>query len=123
MKPQLSLSENDNDAVASPSSDPEAVSSEEAVQVSDDHFDEVVQGALEAVSGELLFKASIIEAGERVHVAAASVGLGDNRQFLLLTLPDVGGQLKVEPASRSKSPLAGIAESYAGLMDVLHVAA
>ncbi len=123
MKPQLSISENDNDAVASPSSDPEAVSSEEAVQVSDDHFDEVVQGALEAVSGELLFKASIIEAGERVHVAAASVGLGDNRQFLLLTLPDVGGQLKVEPASRSKSPLAGIAESYAGLMDVLHVAA
>ncbi|MBL8578932.1 MAG: hypothetical protein JNK47_17065 [Mesorhizobium sp.] len=123
MEPQLSPSENDNDATASSPSAPTAEPSVEPVQVSDDHFDEVVQGALEAVSGELLFKASVIEAGEKVHVAAASVGLGDARQFLLLTLPDAGGQLKVEPAARSKNPLAGIAESYAGLMDVLQVAA
>ncbi len=123
MEPQLSPSENDNTAVASSASESNTVPAAETAQVSDDHFDEVVQGALEAVSGELLFKASVIEAGEKVHVAAASVGLGDARQFLLLTLPDAGGQLKVEPAARSKNPLAGIAESYAGLMDVLQVAA
>ena len=50
--------------------------------------------------------------------------LGENRQFLLLTLPaQGGGQLKVETTSRSDSPLARIAESYAGLMDVLKAAA
>ena len=123
MEPQLSPSANGDEAAASASSESEALLSAGPVQVSDDHFDEVVQGALEAVSGELLFKASVIEAGERVHVAAASVGLGEGRQFLLLTLPDAGGQLKVETASRSKNPLAGIAESYASLMDVLQVAA
>ncbi|MEQ1942193.1 hypothetical protein ABMA32_07195 [Mesorhizobium sp. VNQ89] len=123
MEPQISPSENDNDTVAFSPSEPDTAPATETAQVSDDHFDEVVQGALEAVSGELLFKASVIEAGEKVHVAAASVGLGDARQFLLLTLPDAGGQLKVEPAARSKNPLAGIAESYAGLMDVLQVAA
>ena len=57
------------------------------------------------------------------HHAAAAVGLGENRQFLLLTLPAQGGHLKVETTSRSDSPLARIAESYAGLMDVLKAAA
>jgi hypothetical protein len=41
----------------------------------------------------------------------------------LLTLPIDGGQLKVETVARSASPLARIAASYAGLMDVFKAAA
>jgi hypothetical protein len=92
-------------------------------EVSDDDFEKVVRGALEAVGGRLLFKMKVGADDEAHHAAAASVGLGESRQFLLLTLPTHGGQLKVETTSRSSSPLAQIAESYAGLMDVLKVAA
>jgi hypothetical protein len=92
-------------------------------EVSDNDFEEVVRGALEAVGGTLLFKMKVGADEEAHHAAAAAVGLGHSRQFLLLTLPAHGGQLKVETTSRSDSPLARIAESYAGLMDVLKAAA
>jgi hypothetical protein len=93
-------------------------------EVSDDDFEEVVRGALEAVGGTLLFKMKVDADGGAQHAAAAAVGLGEERQFLLLTLPaNGGGRLKVETASHSESPLARIAESYAGLMDVLKAAA
>jgi hypothetical protein len=91
--------------------------------VSQEEFGEVVGGALEAVGGRLLFKMQIGAEGERQHVAAASVGDGDARQFLLLTLPVSGGRLKVETASSSTNPVAGIMAAYASLMDVLKVAA
>lgn len=92
-------------------------------EVTDNEFEDVVRGALEAVNGTLLFKMKVGADTEARHTAAAVVGLGQSRQFLLLTLPTRGGQLKVETASRSDSPLARIAESYAGLMDVLKAAA
>ncbi|RWC50957.1 MAG: hypothetical protein EOS55_03350 [Mesorhizobium sp.] len=91
--------------------------------VSEDEFVEVVGGALEAVGGTLLFKMCVQNQGENQHVAAASVGDGGNRQFLLLTLPTGGGSLKVETVSRSSNPVAGIAAAYAGLMDVFKAAA
>ncbi|MBZ9894901.1 MULTISPECIES: hypothetical protein [unclassified Mesorhizobium] len=91
--------------------------------VSEDEFVEVVGGALEAVGGTLLFKMCVQNEGEGEHVAAASVGDGGNRQFLLLTLPTGGGHLKVETASRSSNPVAGIAAAYAGLMDAFRTAA
>jgi hypothetical protein len=91
--------------------------------VSQEEFAEVVDGALEAVGGRLLFKIEIGGEGERQHVAAASVGEGEKRQFLLLSLPTGGGALKVETAASSKNPVAGITAAYAGLMDVLKVAA
>ena len=62
--------------------------------VSQQEFCDVVDGALEAVGGRLLFKMEIGSEDERQHVAAASVG-----------------------------PLAGITAAYAGLMDVLQAAA
>lgn len=95
----------------------------ETATVSEDEFIEVVGGALEAVGGTLLFKMCIENEGEGQHVAAASVGDGDNRQFLLLTLPTTGGALKVETTSKSGNPVAGIAAAYAGLMDVFQAAA
>ncbi|TIW19718.1 MAG: hypothetical protein E5V65_09875 [Mesorhizobium sp.] len=91
--------------------------------VSDDEFAEVVGGALEAVGGTLLFKMCVDNDGESQHVAAACVGDGGNRQFLLLTLPTAGGALKVETAARSTNPVAGIAAAYAGLMDAFKTAA
>jgi hypothetical protein len=95
----------------------------ETKTVSEDEFVEVVGGALEAVGGTLLFKMCITNEGEGQHVAAACVGEGGNRQFLLLTLPTGGGALKVETVSRSTNPVAGIAAAYAGLMDAFQAAA
>ncbi|MER8710044.1 hypothetical protein NKH49_31785 [Mesorhizobium sp. M1088] len=95
----------------------------EAKTVSEDEFVEVVGGALEAVGGTLLFKMCVENEGEAQHVAAASVGDGGNRQFLLLTLPTNGGALKVETTSKSTNPVAGIAAAYAGLMDAFQAAA
>ena len=92
-------------------------------EVSDQDFEEIVRGALEAVGGTLLFRMRTGTDSGAGHAAAAVVGLGDSRQFLLLTLPARGGQLKVETTSHSENPLAQIAESYAGLMDVLKAAA
>lgn len=91
--------------------------------ISEMDFEEVVRGALEAVGGTLLFKMRIDAEGQAHHAAAAAVGVGEGRQFLLLTLPIDGGQLKVETVARSASPLARIAASYAGLMDVFKAAA
>ena len=91
--------------------------------VSEQDFEAVVRGALEAVGGSLLFKVRLGTGDEGHHVAAAVVGVGEARQFLLLTLPASGGPLKVETAARSGNPLAGIAASYAGLMDVFQAAA
>ncbi|MER9849971.1 MULTISPECIES: hypothetical protein [unclassified Mesorhizobium] len=95
----------------------------DAKAVSEDEFVEVVGGALEAVGGTLLFKMCVENEGEAQHVAAASVGDGGNRQFLLLTLPTSGGALKVETTSKSTNPVAGIAAAYAGLMDAFQAAA
>ena len=106
-----------------PAPDTERLAPMESHEVSDNDFEEVVRGALEAVGGTLLYKMKVGADNEAHHAAAAAVGLGESRQFLLLTLPTHGGQLKVETTSRSKSPLARIAESYAGLMDVLKAAA
>lgn len=106
-----------------PPSDAKPLAAPVQREVSDHDFEEVVRGALEAVGGTLLFKMKVGADEEAHHAAAAAVGLGHSRQFLLLTLPTHGGQLKVETASRSTSPLARIAESYAGLMDVLKAAA
>jgi len=106
-----------------PPSDTKLLAAPAPHEVSDEDFEEVVRGALEAVGGTLLFKMTVGADDEAHHAAAAAVGMGATRQFLLLTLPVHGGQLKVETTSRSNSPLAQIAESYAGLMDVLKAAA
>lgn len=92
-------------------------------EVSDKDFEDVVRGALEAVGGTLLFKVKVGSDSESQHVAAAAVGDGKSRQFLLLTLPAGGGHLRVETAAKSASPLAHIAASYAGLMDAFRAAA
>lgn len=114
---------NDDEALESTLAESLAELVPRARTVSEDEFIEVVGGALEAVGGRLLFKMCVANEGEGQHVAAASIGDGGNRQFLLLTLPTAGGRLKVETASKSSNPVAGIAAAYAGLMDVFPAAA
>lgn len=94
-----------------------------AESISDEDFAQMVDDSLEAVGGILLFKMRIDEDGEDKHVAAASIGDGGRRQFLLLSLPVTGGKLKVESASRSASPLAKLAEAYVGVVEAFRAAA
>jgi hypothetical protein len=91
--------------------------------VSDQAFEEVVSGALGAVGGTLLFKMRVDQAKEPHHAAAAFVGQGESRQFLILTMPIAGGHLSVETTAKSKSPIAGIAAAYANLADAFSHAA
>lgn len=94
-----------------------------ATSVTEEEFTQLVDDALEAVGGILLFKMRIDDDGEDRHVAAASIGDGARRQFLLLSLPVSGGKLKVESASRSTSPLAKLAEAYVGVVEAFRAAA
>ncbi|ODT08558.1 MAG: hypothetical protein ABS58_02375 [Mesorhizobium sp. SCN 65-20] len=91
--------------------------------VTEDEFAHVVDEALESFGGILLFKMRIDEDGQEKHVAAASIGEGARRQFLLLSLPIEGGKLKVESAARSNSPLAKLAEAYVGVVEAFCAAA
>ncbi|WP_447075260.1 hypothetical protein [Aquamicrobium terrae] len=95
----------------------------EANSVSDEEFAQIASEALEAVGGRLLFKVRTGSDEAEEHVAAGCIGDGGSRQFLLLSQPVSGGPLKVETASKSGNPLAGIAASYAALMDALNAAA
>ena len=83
--------------------------------ISDDTFEYLVRQALDAVHGIMLFKIRIGNEDGGQHVAAASIGEGESRQFLVLTLPVGGGRLRVETAAKSESPVARIAASYAAL--------
>ncbi len=94
-----------------------------ASDITDDDFDTMVRHALQTVGGTLLFKVRVAEPTGEVHVAAAAVGTVGARQFLLLSLSVNGGRFSIEAADRSASPLARIAASYAGLLDVFHAAA
>lgn len=96
---------------------------EKGTTVSDQDFETVVRGALDAVGGTLLFKVRVDQAEEPHHAAAAFVGEGENRQFLIMILPIAGGHLRVETTAKSKSPIAGIAAAYVGLAEAFGHAA
>lgn len=89
----------------------------------DADFAGCVVSALETVKGTLLFQMEIPSEAERRKVAAVSVGHGDTREYAVIVLPDGTGNVKVERAEESDDPLAAIAPSYAGLIDVLDIAA
>lgn len=91
--------------------------------VSDEDFLKAANEALDAAGGRLLFSMRALNDETEEHVAAGCVGDEAERQFLLISQPVSGGALKVESASKSGNPLAGIAASYACLMDALNAAA
>lgn len=94
-----------------------------AEAISESRFEQIVIDALDGVGGTMLFKMTIDSGGDAQHVAAGSIGEGAARRFLILSMPASGGPLRVEQASDSKYPIAGIAASYAVLADVLAAAA
>lgn len=81
-------------------------------------FSGCVVSALETVKGTLLFQMQIDAEPDVRKVAAISVGHGETRDFALIILPD-GAGVRIERAEESDDPLAAIAPSYAGLIDVL----
>ena len=86
-------------------------------------FEDLVQSAIEKIGGELLFRVHFDNAEQSEHVAAVSMGNGDERQFVLIILPADGGPVRVEPAGESANPLAALAESYAGVAQAYKAAA
>lgn len=109
--------------VEKPDTRTDAKDTPEAEAVDDGRFEAIVAEALDGVGGTLLFSMLIDSGPDSQYVAAGSVGEGDARDFLILSMPAAGGELRVEPAANSDSPVAGIAASYAGLADAFATAA
>lgn len=91
--------------------------------VDDGRFEAIVAEALDGVGGTLLFSMLVESGPDSQYVAAGSIGEGEARDFLILSMPAAGGELRVEPAANSDNPIAGIAASYAGLADAFATAA
>jgi hypothetical protein len=85
-------------------------------------FEESIRAALEGTGGEMLFQMRL-EDGDCQRVAAVRIGSREEQEFALVIMPPGGGIMRVEPVNQSSNPLARIAESYAGLMDVFRAAA
>jgi hypothetical protein len=85
-------------------------------------FEESVRMALAAVGGELLFQMSLENVEDCRHVAAVSLGSGEQRRVALVILPPEG-VMRIEPADSSTNPVAGIARSYVGLVEAYKSAA
>jgi hypothetical protein len=85
-------------------------------------FEESIRTALEGVGGEVLFQMRL-EEQDCQRVAAVRIGTGEEQEFALVIMPPGGGIMRVEPVKQSNNPLAKIAESYAGLVDVFRAAA
>lgn len=105
---------------------PETVAIETALQIeesTEQDFEESLRAVLAAAGGVLLFHMRIDNDAEHQHVAAVSVGEAEERRFFLVIKPVDGGELRVEPVESSDNPLAGITAAYAGLVDVLAIAA
>lgn len=92
-------------------------------QALDADFAGCVVSALETVNGTLLFQMEIDADADRRKVAAVSVGHGETREFAMIVLPEGAESVTVERAQESDDPLAAIAPSYAGLVDMLDIAA
>ncbi len=95
----------------------------DGVEISTEQFVEVCQGALSTVGGAMLFKMTLGSGVECHHIAAAFIGQGDQRQYLILSLPVAGGRLRVETLATSKNPIARIIPAYAELADAFSRAA
>lgn len=73
-----------------------------------------LDAALRDAGASLLFD---IKGGpDSPYVAAVAIGDGADRQFLIVTRP-AGGDVHVEPAEESQSPLARLVPSFAAVME------
>ena len=79
-------------------------------------FATTVRAALASAEGLLLF---IMPAPDGAMVAASRIGSAGAQRIVLLVLDSQDGQISIEPGETSSHPLAGLAMSYAGVMDHL----
>ena len=96
---------------------------ETAQLVSQDSFEALARETVTGMGGVLLFSICVGPEQERRHVATARLGEGEAQEFIVLSMPAAGGDIKAEPASTSADPVACIAAAYAGLAEALAAAA
>jgi hypothetical protein len=86
-------------------------------------FEAAVTAAIDSVGGELLFDMPMPAETDCKHLAAVSVGSGEERALMLVMLPKEGETLHVETVEESSHPVARIVAAYAGLKNHLAIAA
>lgn len=92
-----------------------ALQSQDTVQTG---FEGAVRQALEKAGGTLLFHMRVDDGSATRWTAAVSIGAGDERQFLIVTIP-ADGNVRIEPLDQSDEPVARIAPAFADLMEKL----
>jgi hypothetical protein len=87
------------------------------LSLNDIGFEGSLRKALEGTGGTLLFSlpASFIPDCQRA--AAITVGRGEDRQIMMVMLSADGETLRVESGDGDAGALAGLAASYAGVME------
>lgn len=90
--------------------------------LADEGFEDAMRVALQTAGGEMLFNMRMGGEMDGQWVAAVALGHGEDRHFAIVTVPEDGGALRVEPAEKSELPIARIAAAYAGVMDRLQAA-
>ena len=87
-----------------------------------DPFEDMVLQALGTVGGKLLFQMRLDNGDDCQHVAAITLGEGDERRVALVIL-DAEGSMRLEPVETSDNPVAGLARSYVSLAEAYRAAA
>jgi hypothetical protein len=106
-------------ALAAPPTSLEVVELEFALDLADMSagFDEAARAAADATGGALLFTMPAVGLPDCSRVAAVSlVGAGE-RELVLVILGEDGKTTRIEKAEYNASPLAGLAASFARVME------
>lgn len=85
-------------------------------------FEGALKQALERAGGTLLFHIRVDEEDGTHWTAAVSVGSGEDRKLLIVTIPS-DGPARIEPMEESAEPIARIAPAFADVMERLQHAA
>ncbi len=86
-------------------------------EFSADTFEEQLSETVQEMGGVVLFLMRIEEDDEERAVAAVSLPSDEGREVAIVTAEGGYETLSVEPAERSKLPVAALATSYAGLAE------
>jgi len=85
-------------------------------------FEGALRQALEQAGGTLLFHMRVDDEQGTHWTAAVSVGSGEDRKLLIVTIPSEG-PARIEPSESSHEPIARIAPAFVDVMDRLRQAA
>lgn len=85
-------------------------------------FEGALRQALEKAGGTLLFHMRVDDTDGTHWTAAVSVGSGEDRQLLIVTIPSEG-PARIESSEASAEPIARIAPAFADVMERLQPAA